>query len=1141
MLKTKILVLFLLFSGFGFSQSFTGFGGSIKDNASRNLFSVSVSGLPSTIGTSFGLFGVELNITHTYTADLNIFLIAPDNTLIELSSGNGGSGRNYTNCILTNNANTKIASGKAPFKGSFKPEGSLGVINNGQNPNQAWRLVIVDTKPNKDTGKLVSWNLIFSNTPSKLEPFISSSLPLMLINTHGKAIPDEPKISAGMRLINNTTLPNKLGDSSKFFNYGITIETRGSSSQSFPKKPYGFTTVLKNLADTNVSLLGLPAEHDWVLNATYNDKSLMRDVLAYELARRTGRYATRYRYCELFINGVYEGIYLLMEKVKRDKNRVDISKLEPKDTVGTALTGGYIVKIDKTTGNNNGGWTDTFPISPGSPNRVYFQYDYPNGDDMSKKQKDYIASAIYKFETALSSSTFDSPTKGYRQFADVSTFIDLSIINEISKNVDGYRLSTYMYKDRDNKDPRLKMGPVWDFNLAFNNADYNNSSDPAGWEIDLSFGCPFWWKRFREDTGYVNSYYCRWNQLRQSTFSLYKINKFLDSTYAYLEEASYRNFQRWPVLGVYIWPNPSPLSYSMREEVDSLKSWIEKRFNWMDGTIAANCNSVKTCAPRVGVFAEKSKVCKYQPVKLFADGVGSTYKWSPSKGLNTTNGREVVATLDATTTFKVVMRTAAGCKDSANITITVLPLPSKTINGVTSICENHSTQLSVTPGYKSYQWLPATFLDNSTSYQVKASPTYNINYKVTITDSLGCYDSAYVTITVNKKPNVIISAKKDSVCAKDSIILTATGATNYRWLAAPGLKDTFGNTAVIIPGNKTEYTVIGTSDKGCIDTAWRSFYNFKRAPLLAEANFKGICFGASVVLTAKQGSGYVWQKTTDFGGSTASSLVVTPKVNTTYKVIGLDKNLCKDSAEVDITVYPAVKIDIAGNLEICKGSSTTLTATGANTYIWLPNLGLNTNTGEQVIASPKQNSKYMVIGSSANLCKDTAEINIQVNNNPTLMLSLKSPEITEGENDTIWVSGALNYKWWPKEHLNQDTGSMVIASPAESMFFTVLGTDVNRCETRDSIFLKVNKKQIAIKSILPLGFLIYPNPFNEDIKIESATSAKLSVRNVQGAEIYTESINPGINSINLGNEAAGIYIFCVQTATGTRYYKVVKE
>jgi hypothetical protein len=183
----------------------------------------------------------------------------------------------------------------------------------------------------------------------------------------------------------------------------------------------------------------------------------------------------------------------------------------------------------------------------------------------------------------------------------------------------------------------------------------------------------------------------------------------------------------------------------------------------------------------------------------------------------------------------------------------------------------------------------------------------------------------------------------------------------------------------------------------------------------------------------------------------------------------------------------------------------------------------------------------MVIGSSANLCKDTAEINIQVNNTPTLMLSLKSPEITEGENDTIWVSGALKYKWRPKEHLNQDTGSMVIASPAESMFFTVLGTDVNRCETRDSIFLKVNKKQIAIKSILPLGFLIYPNPFNEDIKIESATSAKLSVRNVQGAEIYTESINPGINSINMGNEAAGIYIFCIQTANGTRYYKVVKE
>src|SRR6185369_7856764 len=144
-----------------------------------------------------------------------------------------------------------------------------------------------------------------------------------------------------------------------------------------PKKPYGFTTVDALGVDSDASLLGLPSEHDWVFNATYNDKSLMRDVLTYELARRTGRYATRWKYCELFINGAYQGIYVLMEKVKRDSNRVDISKLKPEDTTGNNLTGGYIIKIDKSTGNFSGGWTDSFPTYQGSPYKVYFQYDYP--------------------------------------------------------------------------------------------------------------------------------------------------------------------------------------------------------------------------------------------------------------------------------------------------------------------------------------------------------------------------------------------------------------------------------------------------------------------------------------------------------------------------------------------------------------------------------------------------------------------------------------------------------------------------------------------------------------------------------------------------------------------------------------------
>lgn len=1141
MIRIILVFIFVLQTFTGFTQVYTGFGGTIKDDASRNFYNLPLSGLAGAINSKFGVFGVEVNINHSNVSDLNIYIIAPDNSLIELSSGNGGNGKSYTNCLFTNNSNVSIRAGKAPFKGSYKPEGSLGVLNNGQNPNSTWRLAIVDTKPGKDTGRLLSWSIVFSTSPSKLEPFVNSNLPLILINTFGKSISDEPRISSGMRIINNSNSINALVDSSSFFNYGITIEFRGSSSQSFPKKPYGFTTVTKTLADTNVSLLGLPSEHDWVLNATYNDKSLMRDVLAYELARRSGRYATRYRYCELFINGNYEGIYILMEKVKRDKNRVDVTKLEPKDSTGNALTGGYIVKIDKTTGNNNGGWTDTFPISPGSSGRVYFQYDYPNWDDMVQKQRDYIANAIYKFEVALSSSTFDSPTKGYRQYADENTFIDLSIINEISKNVDGYRLSTYMFKDRDSKGGKLKMGPVWDFNLAFNNADYNNSSDPTGWEIDLSYGCPFWWKRLREDTGYVNSYYCRWNQLRQSTFSLYSIHKFLDSTYAVLEDASYRNFQRWPVLGIYVWPNPSPLSYSMREETDSLKSWITKRVNWMDSELSKNCKSVKKCAPRVNIRAESSTICKYQKVRLSADGLGNSFRWTNAKLSNLGIGREISVVLDTTTTFKVIMQTASGCMDSANITIRVLPLPDKTISGKTSFCEGGSTELTAKPGYKSYFWSPATGLNSTSTFKVKASGTYNINYKLVITDSFGCFDSSYTTVTVNKNPDVKITASRDSVCLNDSLQLTAQGAISYVWLPQTGLSTYTGKTVTVVPQN-TQYTVVGTSDQGCKDTASFNVGLFKKVPITIHAVSSEVCFGSGTTLTAigGSGSGFNWLPAGSFMGSKLAFISVYPQQTTMYKVLGVDKNGCNDSAQKEVKVFPEFTLQLTGDLSICKGQATQLKVIGANTYFWSPSKGLSSTTGDIITAAPEVSTNYSILGFSVNSCVDTMDLFLKVHELPVVKVSASSMEIEKGKTDTLYVSGATKYLWSPANLLNTDTGSMVIATPLVSTLFKVQGIDTNLCSGVDSVYLKVNQPNTVKEGDQNYSIKVTPNPINDKFYIETKEDADIEISTLNGKVFYRAHLNAGTNVIDSESYLKGIYILTMQTPKGSQYFRILK-
>lgn len=173
--------------------------------------------------------------------------------------------------------------------------------------------------------------------------FQSSNLPIVIIDTYGQEIPDEPKILARMGIIDNGEgQRNHLHDPRNNYDGLIGIEVRGSTTRWFPKKQYAVETRDHFGNDSTVSLLGFPPEEDWILYAPYSDKSLMRNVLAYKLSNDLGRYASRTRFCELVLNGSYEGVYVLMEKIKRDRNRVNISKLLPTDIAGDAVTGGYI-------------------------------------------------------------------------------------------------------------------------------------------------------------------------------------------------------------------------------------------------------------------------------------------------------------------------------------------------------------------------------------------------------------------------------------------------------------------------------------------------------------------------------------------------------------------------------------------------------------------------------------------------------------------------------------------------------------------------------------------------------------------------------------------------------------------------------
>jgi hypothetical protein len=442
-----------------------------------------------------------------------------------------------------------------------------------------------------------------SGIDGSLIDFTSSNLPIVVINTNGQEIPNDEKITADMGIIfNGEGTRNYLTDPFNNYNGKIGIEIRGSSSQSFPKKQYAVETRDALGNDLDVSLLGFPEESDWILFAPYNDKSLMRDVITYKLVSEMGRYASRSKYCEVILNNEYVGIYVLLEKVKRDNNRVNIKKLEPTDINGDAITGGYIIKIDKWDGENNEGWNSSYLPYPQSQYPIYYQYHYPKPDEIVQQQKEYIQNKIFQYETIMNFSVniSDSIT-GYPKFLDVSSFVDFMIVNEVTKNVDGYRLSSYLYKDRDSRNPKIFAGPVWDFNLGFGNADYYEGWMTQGWQVEyLSnynnmqwefYLIPNWWKKLFNDESFSNKVYARWQNVKSSIYNTQHINTYIDSLTALLDEAKTRNFEKWPVLGVYVWPNPF-VGQTYAEEINYLKSWIHDRLLWMDNNMIGEPTSI---------------------------------------------------------------------------------------------------------------------------------------------------------------------------------------------------------------------------------------------------------------------------------------------------------------------------------------------------------------------------------------------------------------------------------------------------------------------------------------------------------------------------------------------------------------------
>lgn len=401
----------------------------------------------------------------------------------------------------------------------------------------------------------------------------SSNLPIIIIDTKGKLILDEPKITAHMGIVANVAgVRNLVSDPYNGYDGSITIEFRGNATQTFEKKSYGFTTIDAAGADVNTTLFGLPAESDFILSASYIDKTFLRDPLAYYMSRGMGRWASHTVHCELMIDGSYQGIYILEEKIKRDKNRVNIAKLSASDNSGADITGGYIYEVAQD-GDNFG-------------NRRRFVY--PKSTNITPQQTSYIKSYDDNFRNVMVSPLMSDPLQGYAAWIDVESFIDEVIIQEACKNSDAYGWSSYFHKDRSGK---LKAGPCWDFDQGFSNSTFNNGPNYAEWIIiKTNQDYPPFWKKLFNEASFHNSMRERWLALRESVLTNENLTKFIDSLSNNLDEAQQRNFQRWNILGKATWRSTPGFAErnTYQKEVDYLKSFLLNRFKWMD----ENLNSI---------------------------------------------------------------------------------------------------------------------------------------------------------------------------------------------------------------------------------------------------------------------------------------------------------------------------------------------------------------------------------------------------------------------------------------------------------------------------------------------------------------------------------------------------------------------
>jgi gliding motility-associated-like protein len=504
---------------------------------------------------------------------------------------------------------------------------------------------------------------------------------------------------------------------------------------------------------------------------------------------------------------------------------------------------------------------------------------------------------------------------------------------------------------------------------------------------------------------------------------------------------------------------------------------------------------------------------------------GTAYQWMPATALSATSGATVTANPTATTTYNLVVTNANGCTASDVMILTVNPLPTVYAGTDKTICPGVPTQLMAS-GASTYQWSPATALNNANIANPMASPSVQTTYVVTGTSAQGC--TGKDTIVINVYPAAQAQTGNDvTICSGEQAQLTATGGNTYSWSPSNNLSSANSPNPIASPTVTTVYTVVVTDNNGCQASSQMVVYVNPLPPVDAGPN-QSICNGLTANLQASGALTYLWHSDNTLNNPNISNPVVQPTITNTYYVTGSDANGCSSSDSVVITVIQPFTMEVGQGAEVCRGSQVQLSASGAVTYKWIPSNTVDNAFVPNPLASPSVTTTYTVIGTDGVCFQDVQQVVVIVHDVPTAEAG-ENVIIVSGETVTLDGQGnGTSFSWQPPAGLSCTDCPTPQATPQQTTTYTLTVTNEFGCQRRDSVVIRVGCNDDVV---------FIPNAFspNEDGQNDVFYIRSKGLRNVEYLRIYdrwgkvmfeSNSLSNGWDGTNNGKTVnPGVYVY----------------